>query len=339
MSLPLHDLTTAARPVAGGERIPVLDVGPYFSGEPGALERLAAELDDACRTIGFHFIVGHGVPQQLVDRVFAENERFHALPLERKLEVRVDANTVGYLPMSVGMSRSAAMTGLAKPNANESFFLRNELAPDDPEVLAGKPFRVPNRWPRDLPGFRDNVLAFFEAMRALAHRLLPVYATALGVAAGHFDAAFASDRSTLRLAHYPPAPPDPDRFGSAPHTDGGFMTLLAQARVPGLEVWSRTDRWLEAPAMAGAFLVNSGDLLARWTNDRYLSTPHRVINRSGGERYSVPFFFNPNLDAMIETIPGCIDDAHPARYEPIRYEDYYRKTRFQYAAAPTRDER
>jgi isopenicillin N synthase-like dioxygenase len=175
------------------------------------------------------------------------------------------------------------------------------------------------------------VLAYFEALEALAHRMLPIYATALDLPADWFDPAFARDRSTLRLAHYPPAPVLADQFGSAPHSDGGFMTLLAQAQVPGLEVWSRSGRWIEAPAIDGALLVNSGDLLAYWTNDRFLSTPHRVINRSGTDRYSIPFFFNPDLDARIECVPTCVDAAHPAKYPPTTYIDYYTRTKFLYA--------
>lgn len=334
MGLPLEQLTAPAQAACADTAIPVLDVGPWLAGEPGAIEPLAAALRTACREVGFHFIVNHGVPQAKIDRLFAENARFHALPLERKLEIKVDTNVVGYLPMEYGMSRSAGLTGLSKPNANESFFVRNELPPDDPDLLAGKPFRVPNRWPRDLPGFREAVLDYFEALESLAHRLLPVYAAALGMPHDFFDTPFSRDRSTLRLAHYPPSPVSDDQFGSAPHTDGGFMTLLAQARIPGLEVYSRTAGWIEAPVIDGAFLVNSGDLLAWWTNDRFLSTPHRVINRSGTDRYSIPFFFNPDLDARIECVPSCVDAEHPARYAPTTYLEYYRRTKFKYATDP-----
>jgi len=325
MGLPLDQFTAPARVPAPDATIPVLDLGPWLADEPGALQPLAATLGAACRDIGFHFIVNHGVPQATVDRLFAEIARFHALPLERKLEIKVDANVVGYLPMEYGI------TGLSRPNLDESFFVRSELPPDDPDRLAGKPLRVANKWPRDLPGFREGALDYFEARESLAHRLLPVYATALGIPQHFFDAAFARGSQTLRLAHYSPSPVRDDQFGSAPHTDGGFMTLLAQAKVPGLEVCSPTVGWIEAPVIDGAFLVNSGDLLAWWTNDRFLSTPHRVINRSGTDRYSIPFFFNPDLDAQIECIPSCVDAQHPARYVPTTYLEYYQRTKFKYA--------
>jgi len=335
MSLPLDQLTAPAIAPAPDEAIPVLDLAAYLAGEPGALDRLAQALREACERIGFHFVVNHGVPQTLIDRAFAENARFHALPLERKMALRIDQSTVGYLPMEGGLSRSAGQTGFTKPNLNESFFVRNELAPDDPDLLAGKPLRVPNRWPDGLPGFREGVVAYFDAMVALAHQLLPVYATALGCAPDYFEQAFRRDRSTLRMAHYPPSTVRDDQFGSAPHTDGGFVTMLAQARVPGLEVYSRTGKWIAAPAIDGALLVNSGDLLAYWTNDRFLSTPHRVINKSGTDRYSIPFFFNPNLEARVDCIPTCVDAEHPAKYPPITYIDYYQRTRFRYVDEKT----
>ena len=331
MGLPLDHLNAPAQAPSAQEEIPILDLGPYLSGKPGALEPLAAELHAACTNIGFHFVVNHGIPQRLIDRLFEASSRFHAQPVERKLELRIDSSVVGYLPMAGGHSRSASVTGFSKPNMNESFFVRNELPPDDPDLLEGKPYRVPNKWPRDLPGFREDVIAYFEAMEALALRMLPVYATALDLPTDWFEAAFARDCSILRLAHYPPSPVLADQFGSAPHSDGSFITLLAQARVPGLEVWTRTGKWIVAPAIDGALLVNSGDLLARWSNDRFLSTPHRVINRSGTDRYSIPFFLNPNIDALMECAPTCMSADNPAKHESMTYLEYYTRTKFAYS--------
>jgi len=330
MTLPLDQLTVPARMPEPDEALPVIDLGPYLAGVPGAIDTVAEQLSDACRTIGFHLIVNHGVPQPVIDRVFAESMRFHALPIERKMEIKVDVDTIGYMPMEGGISRNAAQTGLSKPNLNESFFMRNELPPDHPSMAPGKPPRAPNRWPRDLPGFREGVCDYFDALEALGHRLLPAYAAALAMPPDFFDQAFENDRSTLRLAHYPAQPAAAGQFGSAPHTDGSFLTFLAQARVPGLEVYSRKGTWLVAPAIEGALLVNSGDLLARWTNDRFLSTPHRVINSSGSDRFSIPFFFNPDLEARIECVPSCIDAEHPARYQPTTFYEVYTRTRFRY---------
>jgi isopenicillin N synthase-like dioxygenase len=169
-------------------------------------------------------------------------------------------------------------------------------------------------------------------MEKLAKSLLPLYATALDLPAGHFDALFAEPSYTLRMSHYPQhdAPAD-NEFGLAPHTDTSFMTLLAQNKIPGLSIRLPTGRWVDAPAIDGAFLVNGGDLLRRWTNDRFLATPHRVANRSGKERYAIPFFFDCGAEVTMECLPTCREPGQPARYEPITYAaymDWYRRMNF-----------
>ncbi|HZB52408.1 MAG TPA: 2OG-Fe(II) oxygenase family protein [Reyranella sp.] len=298
------------------EEIPVLDLAPYLAGEAGALQRLGAQLRRAFEEIGFYFIVGHGVPQSLVDAAFAEAARFHAQPLEGKLAVRMDETLVGYLPVRGSTTRHSQINPDNKPNVNEAFFSR----------------RTVNKWPANLPGFRETVIAYQAAMEKLAKSLLPLYATALDLPAGHFDALFAEPSYTLRMSHYPQhdAPAD-NEFGLAPHTDTSFMTLLAQNKIPGLSIRLPTGRWVDAPAIDGAFLVNGGDLLRRWTNDRFLATPHRVANRSGKERYAIPFFFDCGAEVTMECLPTCRESGQPARYEPITYAaymDWYRRMNF-----------
>lgn len=304
------------------EEIPVLDIGGYLAGKPGALERLGAELRRAFEEIGFYFIVGHGVPQRLVDAVFAEAERFHAQPLEAKMAIKVDENLVGYLPLRGGTTRHSPINANNKPNVNEAFFARRDVGPDHPDIVAGKSFRASNKWPADLPGFRETVVAYQQAMESLAKSLLPIYAVALDLPPDYFDAPFRDAMYTLRVSHYPPHEPDENEFGLAPHTDTSFMTMLAQNKVPGLSIRLPNGKWIDAPAIEGAFLVNGGDLLRRWTNDRFLATPHRVVNRSGGERYAIPFFFDCGAEVVMECLPTCREPGKPPRYEPITYAAY-----------------
>ncbi len=298
------------------EEIPVLDLAPYLAGEPDALPRLAGELRRAFEQIGFYFIVGHGVPQSLIDAAFAATERFHAQPTEDKLAVRMDETLVGYLPVRGSTTRHSAINPNNKPNVNEAFFSRRTI----------------NKWPATLPGFRETVVAYQAALEKLGKSLLPIYAVALDLPADHFDALFTEPAYTLRMSHYPQhdAPAD-NEFGLAPHTDTSFMTLLAQNKVPGLSIRLPTGRWVDAPAIDGAFLVNGGDLLRRWTNDRFLATPHRVANRSGKERYAIPFFFDCSADVVMECLPTCLEAGQPPRYEPITYAaymDWYRRMNF-----------
>ena len=298
------------------EEIPVLDLAPYLAGEPGALQRLGSELRRAFEEIGFYFIVGHGVPQSLVDAAFAEAARFHAQPLEDKLAVKMDESLVGYLPVRGSTTRHSQINPDNKPNVNEAFFSRR-----DHQQVAGEPAGLPRDRGR-LPGGDGKA----RQVAAAALR------DALDLPAGHFDALFAEPCYTLRMSHYPQhdAPAD-NEFGLAPHTDTSFMTLLAQNKIPGLSIRLPTGRWVDAPAIDGAFLVNGGDLLRRWTNDRFLATPHRVANRSGQERYAIPFFFDCGAEVTMECLPTCREPGQPPRYEPITYAaymDWYRRMNF-----------
>ena len=152
-------------------------------------------------------------------------------------------------------------------------------------------------------------------------------AIALGLALpeDRFEAMLARPMSSFRLIHYPPQavrPPAPDETGCGAHSDYGCLTILAQDAIGGLEIQTRDGRWIDAPPIPGSFVLNVGDMLARWTNHRFVSTPHRVVNRSGGDRYSLPYFFDPAMDAMIECLPGCAGPGNPPRYETMRYGDY-----------------
>src|SRR3954451_14640867 len=162
-------------------KIPVIDFGPYFAGEPGALERLAAETRHACENIGFFYAAGHGVPEQLIDRAFAASRRFHALPLEQKLELRLNENNIGYLPINASVQGASTVHKATRPNQNESFFVSHDRGPDHPDVIAGKSLRGRNHWPAGLPGLRADMMPYFAALEAMCDRMLPPFAVALGL--------------------------------------------------------------------------------------------------------------------------------------------------------------
>ncbi|MFN4091075.1 MAG: isopenicillin N synthase family dioxygenase, partial [Alphaproteobacteria bacterium] len=279
------------------QTIPIIDIGPYREGEPGAAERAAAELRHALTRVGFYFVRGHGVPQDLIDATFGAAADFHAQPLEAKLALKLNHHNIGYLPMRGNTLRTSTVQKDTKPNLNEAFFVKRDLPPDHPDVVAGKRFRGANRWPEGLAGFRETVVAYCSAMERLALSLLPLYARALDLAPDWFAEPFREPQYTLRMTHYPRQEAFAgDEFGLAPHTDTSFMTLLAQNEVPGLSIRTPEGEWLDAPAVPGTFVVNGGEMLRRWTNERFLATPHRVINRSGRERYAIPFFFDCTID-------------------------------------------
>jgi isopenicillin N synthase-like dioxygenase len=320
------------------EEIPVIDLGPYLAGAPGALQRTAGELRYAMENVGFYFIINHGVPQALIDRTFAAAARFHAQPLQEKMKLKIDENVLGYLPMQGATVRHSALNKNNKPNLNEAFFVNRQLTPDHPDVVAKKPFRALNRWPENLPGFREDVTAYCQALEQLGRKLVPLYAVALDLPADYFDEAFREPTFALRLSHYPQVEALADNeFGLAPHTDTSFMTLLPDNKVPGLSIRLPNGKWVDAPALAGSFLVNGGDLMRRWTNDRFLATPHRVVNRSGSERYAIPFFMDCHYDFRMQCLPTCQAPDKPPRYEPITYPEYKSWYRNANYGAPPKD--
>jgi isopenicillin N synthase-like dioxygenase len=218
--------------------------------------------------------------------------------------------------------RTSVVQTVTRPNLNEALFVARDLANDHPDVLADKRFRSANQWP-DLPGFRATVMGYCDALEGLVTKLVRLYAVALDLPPAWFDAAFEDFQYKLRMTHYPPqeATTDDD-FGIAPHTDTSFLTVLAPNTVPGLAIRTTGGRWIDAPAIADAFVVNGGQLLLRWTNDRFLATPHRAINRSGGERYALAFFCDARIDWPIAAVPTCVGPDQPPKYPTTCYTDY-----------------
>ena len=192
------------------------------------------------------------------------------------------------------------------------------------QIISGKKWRGLNRWPSGLPGFRDTMLLYFRTMEALGQQLLAIYALALDLPRDYFLPLFDGAHINLRLSHYPAnAAAEDNQFGIAPHADAGFLTMLPQSAVPGLEIRTASGRWLAAPSLPGSYLVNTGDTLNRWTNGRFLSTPHRASNKSGEERYAMPFFYDPNTDTMIECLPTCQGPNNPPKHQPQTYGEFY----------------
>ena len=323
-----------ADPEAVAGMIPVIDYGPYFAGEKGALERVAAEVAEACENIGFFYAVNHGVSERLIDRAFAASRRFHALPLPQKLALRLNDNNIGYLPVNASVQGASTVHRATRPNQNESFFISHDRGPGHTDVIAGKPLRGRNQWPVQLPEIRADMMAYFGALGAMCDRMLPPFAAALGMPADFFAPFFADEaHATLRFLHYPPQVTVEDNlFGQGPHTDNSFMTALARTEVPGLAVRLPSGEWFPPPIIPGTFLINLGNIMRRWSNDRFLSTPHGVLNESGTDRYSIAYFHSPNPDRVIECLPSCVGADNPARYPPAVYRDlvleFYRANYF-----------
>ena len=281
---------------------------------------VAGALADALERVGFFIVVNHGVPRDLVRRTFAEAERFHAQPEAAKHAVLMNEHNNGYMAMARYNVRTSRASEDALPDMNEAFFIKRERGPDDP--LAGRRFAGPNRWPTDLPGFRETLLEYCETIDRLAVGILPALSLSLGLPQDWFSPHFTRSQFSFRLSHYPPAKRESGRYGIAPHTDVNFMTFLAQSGVPGLQIRRDGDDWEDVPFVEDSFVVNTGDMLHRWTNGRYKSTPHRALPPVGRHRYAIPYFFGPNLDAEIRCAPTCTGPDDPPRWPPVVYGDH-----------------
>ena len=301
--------------------LPVVDLAPLARGRDGAAE-VADELRGAFEAAGFLVIVNHGVEPALIERTFAEARRFHAQPMEAKLAVLMNEHNNGYMAIGRYNVRTSRVSEAAKPDHNESFFCKRERAADDPMILANRRFGGRNEWPAGLPGFRETVLEYTERVDELARRMLPAVALALELPADRFDAAFAESQFSFRMSRYPAAEREAGLYGIAPHTDANFLTFLAQSGVPGLQVKSPSGAWRDVPHVPDSFVVNSGDMLHRWTNGRFKSTPHRALPPLEGERYAIPYFLGPHLDTEIACLPSCQGPDNPPAFPPITYADY-----------------
>jgi isopenicillin N synthase-like dioxygenase len=328
--------------------VPVIDIAPFRSGSAAERREVAAAIDAACREIGFLVIAGHGVPESLIAATESVSRQFFDLPLAEKMTVKRPAPDVtrGYIPVlaeSVGRSRGEAAPG----DINESFM----IGPIDPPATsyftgpqAGRHFAA-NLWPAAPATLRPVWSEYYRVMAGLAEEIMRIFAAALDLA----DIDFFADKidrhiSRLRVRNYPAqhekAAPGQLRAGA--HTDYGSLTILkTEDRPGGLQVAGPDGTWLDVPIVAGTFIVNIGDLMARWTNDRWVSTLHRVVNppedqAMASRRQSLVFFHNPNYDALIECLPTCRAPGEPAKCPPVTSGEHLRQQfmRTQNALAP-----
>ncbi len=295
--------------------IPVLDLAPLVTGNDTAA--LARGFAKAYGETGFGYVVNHGIDPDLCAAIFDASRRFHALPEAAKQVIALDSTHRGYIAINTSTDVTSDLAEVTKPNQSASFMMMREDQEADPAVyLSG-----PNQWP-ELNGFRATCEAYAEAMTALGRSLMGLALEAIGTPDRSILRAFDTPTIWLRLLRYPPQPPQApdDLYGSAPHKDFGCLTLLAQDEVGGLQVQTPAGAWVDAPPVPEAFVVNVGDMLHRMSNGRLLSTPHRVINTSGRERFSVPFFFDPHVSTDIAPLPG----TGPAQFAPLNFGDFLR---------------
>lgn len=283
--------------------LPVIDIGPQRADAAIAREIRTAALDT-----GFFYVANHGVPADTTAGAFAALPRFFALPLEVKEQLRRGKGRKGFEGTGVQIIDAGS-----PPDLKESWNVGWERGPEEPDYAI-------NQWPEGLPGFREAIETYYRSADAVGARLIRLVALSLDLPADYFAQAFTPPKTSLRCLCYPPQPEDAEfnQMGAGAHTDIGVLTILAQDDCGGLELCNVAGEWLSAQVIPGAFVVNIGDMLARWTNDRYRSSLHRVMHAASQRaRYSMAFFYSPTYFTQVEPIPSCIAAGEAPKYEPI----------------------
>ena len=317
--LPSH---VANREVVGAvhldfDRIPIVDLGAALNGGPDGFAQTATRIREVCRDVGFFYVKNHGIEESVLNRALDRTEQFFKLPETVKLQYDIGEvrRHRGYVPFG------ALSADPEQIDHQQGYEVGPELPADDPDYLAGNCLYGPNVWPREIDDFDTAIYTYFEEAFELGRTLFKLFAAGLELPLDFFEPLLTRPTAQLRLIYYPAmdrALPPEKATGIGAHTDYECFTILRQTD-PGLQVQNRAGEWIEAPPIPGTFVINIGDMFQRWTNDLFVSTPHRVISNTGKERYSFPLFFGLNHSTVVRCLDGCTSPDNPPRYPPTHF--------------------
>ena len=304
------------------KEIPVIDISPLVGPQnnPKSLRKTAKEIENACKNIGFFYVKNHQIPQNHLDAVILVMQEFFNLPEEEKMKIHIGNSDVfrGYTPLGKELTN-------AKYDWHECVDFGLDLEPNHPEVIAGNQLLGPNQWPENQPNFRKALERHWDLMILLGRRITEGLAMSLGFDKNKFARFMCKSHSFMRISNYPPYGKDQEENvgdGIGAHIDYGFLTILLQDNIGGLEVKNADNEWVSAPMIPGTFLINIGHMIQRWTNDYYKATIHRVIPPKHETRCSLPFFFEPNFDAIVVPLDTFCSKNNPPRYKPFHFGNY-----------------
>jgi isopenicillin N synthase-like dioxygenase len=296
------------------DEIPIIDISAMQCEDWAKKMATAHAVREAAINVGFFYVKNHGISEAVIEAAHHTAGRFYDLPdvVKRQYDVAITKRHKGYVPVG-GLSADPTTMDL-----QEGYEVGLELPADDPEHLAGIPLLGPNLWPSELPEFQRDIYGYFEDATVLGNRLYRLFALSVDMPEDFFEPLITKPCSQLRILYYPDTDPKAAEVGIGAHTDYESFTLLWQSQ-PGLQVQNRAGHWIEAPPIPGTFLINIGDMMMRWTNELFVSTPHRVLNTSGKKRYSMALFFAANHDTIVECLPTCTDGTNPPKYPPTHF--------------------
>ncbi|KAB2576681.1 2-oxoglutarate-Fe(II) type oxidoreductase [Lasiodiplodia theobromae] len=303
------------------DEIPIIDVSGMYSDLLEDRRAVAEKVREAAHRIGFFYIIGHGLDPSHAEEAFRQAKRFFATDEGKKMQVwtgLVPNEFVGYHPMKAYNRNS-----LKRNDLSEAFNWSYEPSVD-PEAV-DKDEESISIWPSDLPGFKEGLLAYYAQLLRLARRVTRLFALALHLPEESFDQYITRPEAGMRILHYPEQDASADdQAGLGAHTDFECWTIVSQDDSGGLEVLNKAGKWIKASPVPGSFVVNIGDCFMRQTNDYFVSTVHRVINKSGKERYSAPFFFGFDRSKLLEPVPTCVSENNPMKYPIVTAGEYYK---------------
>ncbi|MAQ55453.1 MAG: hypothetical protein CMM82_01025 [Rhodospirillales bacterium] len=317
---------TATDKIIERRPLPIIDVGPVIKGDDKAIYNLVDKWRDVWQSVGFMCIINHGVPKETIRKMESEAKRFHDLPLEVKMSVPITTDQKGYAPAYAAITTHSEYHESRKLDNVECFVVATDFPEDNPHVKAGDPFYGKMPWlpEKTLPGFRASAENYLETITKLGKKLLPLWALSLDLPADYFDSMFNQNYTYFRVAKYPPKEnKDGDEMGVNAHADTGFMTFLPPANEEGLQVLDNNGIWFIPEIPDDALIVNAGQFLGRWSNDRFRATPHRVVPPRKNDRYSLACFVNPNFEAVGECLPTCQSKSNPPKYPTQTYREFF----------------
>jgi len=308
------------------EAIPIIDIGPLVipNNNSKSLRKTVNEIRDACKNIGFFYIKNHQIPKDHLSVLIPLVQEFFNLPLEEKMKIHISKSDIfrGYTPLGKELTNE-------KFDWHECVDFGLDLEPSHPEVIEGKKLVGPNQWPENQHNFRKVLEKHWDLMIILGRIITEGLAISLGLSKKYFSPFMSKSHSYMRISNYPPYEKKQEENigdGIGAHIDYGFLTILLQNNIGGLEIKNSNNEWIKAPIIPGTFLINIGHMIQRWTNDYYKATIHRVIPPKNETRCSLPFFFEPDFDTVVAPINKFYSADNLPRYKPIHFGDYLERT-------------
>ena len=292
--------------------LPIIDFAGFATASQAQRQSTANAIGKACREVGFFYLKGHDISPAITQAAFAASAQFFAQTPEQKAAIAIDKSTCHRGWFRLGEEVLDAQ-GQPEGDYKEGLKIGRDLGPDHPRVKAGIPLHGPNQWP-DLAGWQATMQAYYDACERVSRQLMQAFALSLNLPDDYFSPHLQAPMATLGALYYPPLEPSQTSLSAGAHTDFGCLTLLAQRQIEGLEIFNKQGQWQAIPAHDATLVVNIGDMLARWTHDMYASTQHRVVNKAKAARYSLAYFFDPDPDADLTALPGCLAPGAASSY-------------------------